>query len=344
MFRSNTDLLYQHEIHGPLVRQPDMVMETAYQNYFKGLISYRGIQRIENYPVPGDAFREAVTNAIVHRDYSTGIPIQIKVFPREVVIYNDGRLEHGWTIEDLIAAHRSQPHNPLIAGGFFRSGQIESWGRGLDRITEACRSWRKRDPVFDFKHGNEFSVTFFSDVDITARDTNRDTNKDTNKDTNRDTLSETQNELLKLMMENPQITAKQISDELDINERNVKKNIKALKDAGLIERVGTTRTGHWSDVDITAKDTNRDTNRDTNKDTNRDTNKDTNKDTNRDTLNETQNELLKLMIENPQITANQISDKLDINERNVKKNIKALKDADLIDRVGTTRTGHWIVK
>jgi len=66
-FENDTDLVYQHEIHGPLISLPDKVMEVVYLNYFKGIISYNGIQRVENYPVPHAAFREAITNAIVHR-------------------------------------------------------------------------------------------------------------------------------------------------------------------------------------------------------------------------------------------------------------------------------------
>jgi ATP-dependent DNA helicase RecG len=54
---------------------------TGYDKYFKGMLSYRGIQRIETFPVAKAAIREAVINGIVHRQYSSGVPIQIKVFP-----------------------------------------------------------------------------------------------------------------------------------------------------------------------------------------------------------------------------------------------------------------------
>ena len=60
--------------------------------------------------------------------------------------------------------HRSQPHNPLIAGAFFRSGKIESRGRGIEKITEARKASGKPTPTIEFKHGCEFSVTFYDDV------------------------------------------------------------------------------------------------------------------------------------------------------------------------------------
>jgi ATP-dependent DNA helicase RecG len=182
----------------------------------------------------------AVLNAIVHRDYSTGNPIHIHIYPDKVLIYNDGRLPEHWTVDNLFAPHTSKPHNPLIAGAFFRSGQIEAWGRGIEKITEACKEWNKPEPFYKVS-ANEVMIGFYADVAIP----NKDTIRDTNKDTNRDTLNGTQNELLKTLIGNPHITIKQISIKLAINERNVKKNIKTLKDAGYVERISTTRSGHW---------------------------------------------------------------------------------------------------
>jgi ATP-dependent DNA helicase RecG len=91
MFKTETELLYHHEIYCPLIMMPDKVMEVVYLNYFKGVVSYDGIHRVETFPVPHEAFREAITNAIAHRSYDTGIPIQIKVFYDKVIIYNTAR-------------------------------------------------------------------------------------------------------------------------------------------------------------------------------------------------------------------------------------------------------------
>jgi ATP-dependent DNA helicase RecG len=237
MFENDKDLLYQHEVHCPLIMMPERVMETLYLNYFKGAISYEGIQRIETYPVPHSACREAITNAICHRDYSTGVPIQIKVFPNRVIIYNDGRLPADWTVKDLLATHRSEPHNPMIANAFFRAGMIESWGRGIENITYACKEAGQHEPLFEFKHNREFSVTFFSDVAITK--------SITKSITKTDGLNEAQERIISLMSANPNVTAKTLAVELGIAERNVKNHIKALKDIGMIERIGAARGGHW---------------------------------------------------------------------------------------------------
>jgi ATP-dependent DNA helicase RecG len=211
-------------------------VDTIYRKYFKGIISYEGVLRITDYPVPIPALREAIFNAIVHRDYTTGIPIQIKVFPDCVTVYNDGRLPENWTVDNLLKKHRSHPYNPKIAYTFYRAGFIETWGRGIERITSTCRDAGRREPRFEAS-SSEVSVTFFTDIADTVKDTVRNTVKDT--------VTATQNQILKLLTSNPRMTAKVISAELGINERNVKKNIRVLKEAGYIERVGSDKSGHW---------------------------------------------------------------------------------------------------
>ncbi|MDR3212044.1 MAG: transcriptional regulator, partial [Planctomycetota bacterium] len=155
----DTDLLYQDEIHGPLILMPDKVLDTIYMKYFRGMISYRSNQRIETYPVARTALREAVHNAVNHKDYASSVPIQIRVYSDKVIIYNTGGLPTDCTIEKLLARHGSIPRNPLISGAFYRSGLIESWGSGIEKIITACREEDKPDPVFETGL-SEVSVTF----------------------------------------------------------------------------------------------------------------------------------------------------------------------------------------
>jgi len=147
-FENDADILYQDEINGSLITIPDRVMDTIYTKYFKGLIRYEGIQRIDEYPMPREALREAILNAVVHRSYETGNPIQIRVYDDKVYVSNSARLPEGITEIDLQAAHKSVPYNPLIANTFFRSGQIEAWGRGIGKIKAACLADNLPEPEF----------------------------------------------------------------------------------------------------------------------------------------------------------------------------------------------------
>jgi len=124
-FENDAEILYQDEINGSLITVPDRVMDTIYTKYFKGLIHYEGIQRVDRYPMPRDVLREAVLNAVVHKDYSTGNPIHIKIYDDKVIIYNDFQLPLNILPEKLLQGGiGSKPHNPLIANTFFRSKRI----------------------------------------------------------------------------------------------------------------------------------------------------------------------------------------------------------------------------
>jgi ATP-dependent DNA helicase RecG len=146
-FETNVDLRYQDEIHGPVLLQVEKAIEILQAKYLKALISYRGLQRIETWPVPMEALREAVLNAVVHKDYTRGAPIQISVYADKLMIWNPARLPPELTMERLLAKHSSDPFNPDMASAFFRSGQIESWGRGIERMVESCQEAGLAAPV-----------------------------------------------------------------------------------------------------------------------------------------------------------------------------------------------------
>ena len=79
-FETDADLLYQDEIHGSILEQIDKVVELVHLKYMKAKISYVGMQRIERYFVPEEALREAILNAICHKQYQSGVPVQITAY------------------------------------------------------------------------------------------------------------------------------------------------------------------------------------------------------------------------------------------------------------------------
>ncbi|CAD5376145.1 Transcriptional regulator [Pseudomonas sp. OF001] len=91
------------------------------------------------WPLPLTALREALLNALVHKDYASGIPIQIRLHDDRISLWNPARLPHGWSVASLRTRHLSRPGNPDIASAFQRAGLIEAWGLGIDRLLGACR-------------------------------------------------------------------------------------------------------------------------------------------------------------------------------------------------------------
>lgn len=147
-FESDDELKFQDEVKGNLLEQAEKALDLLKTKYTQAIISYQDGSREETFTFPEDAVREALYNAIAHKDYSSGIPIQISVYPNKMIFWNEGQLPENWTVEKLTQKHPSKPHNPDIANTFFRAGYIESWGRGTIKIINACKAHKIAPPVF----------------------------------------------------------------------------------------------------------------------------------------------------------------------------------------------------
>ncbi len=162
-FQTPTELIFQDEIHGNLFEQIEKTINLLFTKYIKALISYEGIHRIETYEYPKEAVREAVLNALSHKNYASGIPIQISVYEDKIIIWNDGKLPENWTVERLTKQHPSKPFNPDIANAFFRSGYIESWGRGTIKIIDMCVEKGLPKPIYKCE-ASDFQLVFRKDI------------------------------------------------------------------------------------------------------------------------------------------------------------------------------------
>jgi ATP-dependent DNA helicase RecG len=159
---SDSDLKFQDTIEGNIFEMVDRVMRLLKERYLVSTISYEGIQRIEKLEYPEAALREAILNAIVHKDY-TDSTIQLSVYDDKLILWNPGKLPDDLPIEKLKLKHASRPRNKHIAETFFRAGYIESWGRGIDKILTACREAGLPEPLFEEAWGG-IQVTFLKDI------------------------------------------------------------------------------------------------------------------------------------------------------------------------------------
>ncbi|MEA3283005.1 MAG: ATP-binding protein [Euryarchaeota archaeon] len=107
-------------------------------------------EREERYEYPPDAIREAITNAICHRDYETSSNVQIRVFDNRIEVWGCGSLPEPLTPEDLKKDHRSILRNPLIAKSFFLLKYIEQWGTGTNDMINMCLDWGLPEPLFEY--------------------------------------------------------------------------------------------------------------------------------------------------------------------------------------------------
>ena len=129
---------------------------------------------LEPLEIPEDSLREAIFNAIIHKDYMRGSDIQMKVYADSLWLWNNGNLPEDYTVDTLLAPHSSRPRNPKLANAFFRAGFIESWGRGIEKIRNAGNTKGMSAPVIQTEMGG-LSVRFFraglpktSDFNVTS--------------------------------------------------------------------------------------------------------------------------------------------------------------------------------
>ena len=112
------------------------------------------VNREDRLPIPTDAMRAILLNAVIHRDYSAASGyIAIAIFDDRVEIQSTGRLLPSITIPELSTAHTSHLRNPLIAGAFHRTGAVETWGRGTNEVIDACKKYGVEPPVFSERTG-----------------------------------------------------------------------------------------------------------------------------------------------------------------------------------------------
>lgn len=118
-----------------------------FQLYYKPFQIIEGFERVSRERIPDAAFREAVANAIVHRDYRIGGSIQIAMFSDRIDITSPGGLPNGLTIENYLNDLVSMPRNPILANVFYRLGIIELFGTGVLRIKDAYAGTGEK-PIF----------------------------------------------------------------------------------------------------------------------------------------------------------------------------------------------------
>ena len=200
------------------------------------------MQRIERYFVPEEALREALLNALCHKKYESGVPIQVSVYEDRLYIANCGCLPENWTLENLMGKHASRPYNPNIAHVFYLAGFIESWGRGVEKICSACQKDGVPQPKYTV-HPGDIMIQFTAPENRVVRVNDRVTEKVTTRVTTKVTIKE--QELLSLLAEDPGYTMLQLAERLAVSRKTVAVGLKKLKEAGLIKRVGAKRNGYW---------------------------------------------------------------------------------------------------
>jgi ATP-dependent DNA helicase RecG len=153
------DMLDFKTIEGDLLNQLKKAEDFIFEHIPKQAWIEEGkLQRQEKWLYPPKVIREALANALAHRNYKTTSSIQVRIFNDRLEIWNPGCLPSGLTIEKLKAKHDSIPRNPLIARAFFWVKYVEEVGTGTNKIIKWCKEWKLSEPEFE-ETGTSFVVT-----------------------------------------------------------------------------------------------------------------------------------------------------------------------------------------
>lgn len=158
-FRDELDLVFQESEEGNIINLYQAVLDQINHKFIIKNITFEGMHRIETPEYPREAMREAILNALVHRNYM-GAHTQIRVYDDKISFWNEGSLQSPLTVEALKRPHSSRPRNVLIADVCFKGGLIDTWGRGTIKIIETCKQAGLPEPEIIERDGG-LLVTMF---------------------------------------------------------------------------------------------------------------------------------------------------------------------------------------
>jgi ATP-dependent DNA helicase RecG len=190
--------------------------------------------RVDDPLYPPDALREALANALCHRDYAFGGgAVSVAIYDDRLEIASTGLLPFGLTPDELTRPHASRPWNPLIAQVFYRRGIIEVWGRGTLKMVELTEQAGLAPPEFECRAG-EFLVRFRSTRDVPPTSVGHD-------------LTALQRELLEVLARSAPVSLGQIREKLapGTPRRTVQDNLQLLRRMGLVDVSGKAHGARW---------------------------------------------------------------------------------------------------
>jgi ATP-dependent DNA helicase RecG len=228
------DFIDEMDTNGNLFEQLDQALAFVTRNT-RQAIKITGKPQRERVPeYPDAAIREAISNAICHRNYAEAGHVEIRIFHSSLEVWNPGTLPHDLSLEDLYQTHHSRPRNKLIANVFHRAGLIERWGTGTLRIVEACQERGMSRPDFRSEKGL-FKVRFESSVMEAPSATPLP-----------EQLNERQKETLKYVKEHGAITSTEYQARFSVQERQAQRDLSDMVDKKLLTKQGRGRLTKYS--------------------------------------------------------------------------------------------------
>ena len=228
VFRGGQEILDDLMIAGRLPDQVEDAMEFIRRNTRVRFEMTGDATRSQTWEYPLIALREAVVNAICHREYTIPSHVEVRIHEDRLEIWSPGRLPHGIRLQDLLHSHSSVLRNLGISTVLYDLELVERWGSGIQRMREACEEARVPPPAFS--EGQGFLVTFRADQFTLEYLRSQD-------------LNDRQIGIVLTVRDKGQITNSDIQKAFGVSKRQASDDLAILESRRLIERRGTTGRG-----------------------------------------------------------------------------------------------------
>ena len=252
VFKGETRSIFvdKKEFEGSIIMQ----LEKAYQYVLEKInlaSDIVGIYRVDKYEIPPKSIREVIANAVIHRSYLEPNDIQVALYDNRLEITSPGMLLSGVNVKRMKEGY-SKLRNRAIASVFAYVNIIEKWGSGIPRIIHEIREYGLQEPEF-IPFENDFRVNIYRKSYNTTQSTqgstqNRiNTTQDISEKEKLDikNLTETDKTIINTIINNPEMSQKQIADNLNWTINKVKYYMKKFKQKNILRYEGTSQNGKW---------------------------------------------------------------------------------------------------
>ena len=245
VFKGETRSIFvdKKEFEGSIIMQ----LEKAYQYVLEKInlgSDIVGIYRVDKYEIPPKSIREVIANAVIHRSYLEPNDIQVALYDNRLEITSPGMLLSGVNVKRMKEGY-SKLRNRAIASVFAYVNIIEKWGSGIPRIMNEIREYGLQEPEFIIFE-NDFRVNIYRKNYNTTQSTQGST-QDISKKEKLDVknLTETDKTIINTIINNPEMSQKQIADNLNWTVNKVKYYMKKFKQKNILRYEGTSQNGKW---------------------------------------------------------------------------------------------------
>jgi len=227
-FKEKNIVIDDRMVVGTVFEQIDEAMDFIRKNINVEFVMTGKPERDQIWDYPLEALREALINAVCHRDYTIFSNIEVRIYDDKLIIRSPGFLPYGITLEELYKPHSSTLRNKGLAEVLYDTELIERWGSGIEKIQQYCLDAGLFEPTYEEYQG--FQIVFRKDIydEEYLRSLN---------------LNERQIKSIMYVKEKGQITNKEYQEICNTSNRTASRDLADLVSSGLFEQIGITGKG-----------------------------------------------------------------------------------------------------